>query len=124
MVRVPEKSSTAHRLLTTHWAPAYRKLWKGAGEYLEALCEAANDAVLDLSMSGAGDYANALDRAMTSMYAGKDVQDALDEAKREWDSITDKLGVAKQRASYATFLKYPGATGKNTVRKLGQAVKC
>jgi multiple sugar transport system substrate-binding protein len=105
-------------------APAYRKLWKGAAQYLETLCEAANDAVLDLSMSGAGDYANALDRAMTSMYAGKDVQDALDEAKREWDSITDKLGVAKQRASYAIFLKYPGATGKNTVRKLGLAVKC
>lgn len=105
-------------------APAYKKLWKGADQYLETLCEAANDAVLDLSMSGAGDYANALDRAMTSMYAGKDVKSALDEAAREWDSITNKLGVAKQRASYANFLKYPGATSKNTVRKLGQAVKC
>ena len=103
-------------------APAYKKLWKGADQYLVALAEAANDAVLDLSMSGAGDYANALDRAMTSMYAGKDVQEALDEAAREWDSITNKLGVPKQRASYANFLTYPGATSKNTVRKLGQAI--
>ena len=103
---------------------AYRNLWPGAAEYLEALCEAANDAVLDLSMSGAGDYANALDRSMTAMYAGKDVQDALNEAASEWDSITRKLGTAKQKASYANFLKYPGATGATTVRKRGQAVKC
>jgi multiple sugar transport system substrate-binding protein len=105
-------------------SPAYRKLWKSAAEYLETLCEAANDAVLDLTMSGAGDYANAIDRAMTSAYAGKDVKDALDEAAAEWDSITRKLGVAKQRASYKNFLTYPGATGKNTVRKRGQAAKC
>ena len=103
-------------------APAYKKLWKGADQYLIALAEAANDAVLDLSMSGAGDYANALDRAMTSVYAGKDPKEALDEAAREWDAITNKLGVAKQRASYANFLTYPGATSKNTVRKRGQAV--
>jgi multiple sugar transport system substrate-binding protein len=105
-------------------SPAYRKLWKSAAEYLETLCEAANDAVLDLTMSGAGDYANAIDRGMTSAYAGKDVQDALDEAAAEWDSITRKLGVAKQRASYKNFLSYPGATGANTVRKRGQAAKC
>jgi multiple sugar transport system substrate-binding protein len=103
-------------------SPLYKRLWKGADEYLRTLAEAANDAVLDLTMSGAGDYANAIDRAMTSMYAGKDVQGALDEAAREWDSITNKLGVAKQRLSYANFLTYPGATGKNTVRKRGQAV--
>jgi multiple sugar transport system substrate-binding protein len=105
-------------------SPRYRKLWKSAAEYLETLCEAANDAVLDLTMSGAGDYANAIDRGMTSAYAGKDVKEALDEAAREWDSITRKLGVAKQRASYRNFLTYPGATGNNTVRKRGQAAKC
>jgi multiple sugar transport system substrate-binding protein len=105
-------------------SPRYRRLWRGAAEYLETLCEAANDAVLDLTMSGAGDYANAIDRAMTAAYAGKDPKEALDEAAREWDSITRRLGVAKQRASYANFLKYPGSTGQNTVRKRGQAVKC
>ena len=48
---------------------------------------------------------------MTSMYAGKDVQDALDEAAAEWDSITRKLGTAKQKASYANFLKIPRRDG-------------
>jgi multiple sugar transport system substrate-binding protein len=105
-------------------SPRYRRLWKSAGEYLETLCEAANDAVLDLTMSGAGDYANAIDRAMTSAYAGKSAKEALDEAAQEWDSITRRLGVPKQRASYRNFLSYPGATGANTVRKRGQAAKC
>ena len=66
-------------------------------------------------MTGAADYANALDRAMTAIYAGKDVQKGLDDAAKEWDSITKKLGVDTQREAYAQFLKLPGATAKNTV---------
>ena len=109
--------------LSHYRSTRYRSLWKGADEYLRTLAEAANDAVLDLTMPGAGDYANAIDRAMTSMYAGKDVKDALDEAAAEWDRITQRLGVDKQRAAYKLFLSYPGATAANTVRKRGQAVK-
>ena len=101
----------------------FRWRWPAAGEYLKALNDAANNAVLDPIMTGAADYANALDRAMTAMYAGKDIKSALDDTAEEWDRITDKLGVAKQRASYATFLKLPGSTSKNTVAKKGLAVK-
>ncbi len=43
-------------------SPAYRKLWPSAKEYLIGLNNGANNAVLDLIMSGAADYANALDR--------------------------------------------------------------
>ena len=109
--------------LSHYRSPRYRSLWKGADQYLRTLAEAANDAVLDLTMPGAGDYANAIDRAMTAMYAGKDVKQALDEAAAEWDRITQRLGVDKQRAAYRLFLTYPGATAANTVRKRGQAVK-
>ena len=101
----------------------FRSRWPAAGEYLKALNDAANNAVLDPIMTGAADYANALDRAMTAMYAGKDIKTALDDTAKEWDRITDKLGVSKQRASYAAFLKLPGSTSKNTVRKKGLAVK-
>ena len=59
---------------------------------------------------------------MTEIYAGKDVQGALNELAKEWDAITDKLGVAKQRASWANFLTYTGATAQNTAAKKGQAV--
>jgi multiple sugar transport system substrate-binding protein len=103
-------------------SPAYRKLWPAAKEYLLTLNDAANDAVIDMIMSGAGDYANSIDRAMTAIYAGKDVQSGLNDAAKEWDRITDKLGRANQKAAYAQFLKLPGATAQNTVSKLGLGV--
>jgi multiple sugar transport system substrate-binding protein len=101
---------------------AYRALWPGAKDYLIALSDAANFAVLDMIMTGAADYANALDRAMTGIYAGKSAKSGLDGAAREWDSITNKLGTSRQKAAYAQFLKLPGATGKNTIAARGQAV--
>ena len=100
----------------------YRSLWPGAKEYLIGLNNGANNAVIDMVMTGAADYANALDRAMTAMYAGEDVKKGLDGAAKEWDAITEKLGVDSQRAAYAQFLKLPGATAKNTIARRGQAV--
>jgi multiple sugar transport system substrate-binding protein len=101
---------------------AYRALWPGAKDYLVALSDAANNAVLDMIMTGAADYANALDRAMTAIYAGKSAQSGLNEAAREWDAITKKLGADRQKAAYAQFLKLPGATARNTIAARGQAV--
>ena len=122
-VQLPYTLRDPYRL--SHYrSPQYKRLWKGADQYLKALCEAANNAVLDLMMTGGADYANAIDRAMTAMYAGKDVQQALDGAAKEWDGITKKLGTDKQRQSYQAFLKLPGSTGKNTIAKKGLAVKC
>ena len=103
-------------------SPAYRALWPTAKEYLIALSDAANDAVIDMVMTGAADYADALDRAMTAIYAGKDIQSGLNDAAKEWDAITNKIGVSTQRAAYQQFLKLPGATAANTVTKLGLAV--
>jgi multiple sugar transport system substrate-binding protein len=102
---------------------AYRKLWPGAKDYLITLSDAANGAVIDMIMTGAADYANALDRAMTAIYAGKDPQAGLNDAAQEWDRITNRLGVDRQKAAYAEFLKLPGATAKNTIAARGQAVK-
>ena len=65
------------------------------------------------------DYANSIDRAMTAMYAGKDIKSGLDDAAKEWDAITNKLGVDKQRESYAQFLKLPGATAQEHGRQAG-----
>jgi len=102
---------------------AYRALWPAAREYLIGLANGANNAVIDMVMTGAADYANALDRAMTGMYAGTSVKKGLDGAAKEWDAITQKLGVNAQRAAYATFLKLPGATAKNTIAARGRAVR-
>jgi len=121
-VQLPYTLRDAYRL--SHYrSKQFQGRWPSAKEYLSALREAANNAVLDPIMTGAADYANALDRAMTGIYAGKDIQKGLDEAAAEWDRITKKLGVDKQRASYQSFLKLPGATAKNTVAKKGLAVR-
>jgi multiple sugar transport system substrate-binding protein len=101
----------------------YASRWPAAKQYLKTLAEAANYSVLDPVMTGAADYANALDRTMTAIYAGQDIQGALDDAAKEWDAITKRLGEDKQRQSYQTFLKYPGATAANTVAAKGMAVK-
>jgi multiple sugar transport system substrate-binding protein len=98
------------------------KRWPGARQYLAALNEGANSGVLDFVMTGAADYYNALDRKMTEIYSGKDPKSGLDELAKEWDGITKKLGVDKQRASWQNFLTYTGSTAKNTAEKKGQAV--
>jgi multiple sugar transport system substrate-binding protein len=97
--------------------------WPAAREYLAKLNEGANSGVLDFVVTGAADYYNALDRKMTEIYSGKDIQGGLNDLAKEWDAITNKLGVAKQRASWANYLTYTGATPNNTAAKKGQAVK-
>ncbi|TML68135.1 MAG: extracellular solute-binding protein [Actinobacteria bacterium] len=108
----------------SHYKSAkYRSLWPGAKNYLISLAQAANYAVIDPIMTGSADYANAMDRGMTGIYAGKDVKSGLDGIAKEWDAITKRLGQDRIRASYAEFLKLPGATSKNTIAALGKAVK-
>jgi len=98
------------------------KAWPSAKQYLKTLAEGANHGVLDPIMTGAADYANALDRAMTAIYAGKSPKSGLDEAAAEWDRITDKIGKDNARRSYQNFLKLPGSTSKNTVAAKGLSV--
>jgi multiple sugar transport system substrate-binding protein len=102
----------------------YASRWPAAKDYLRALCEAANYGVLDPIMTGAADYANALDRAMTAIYAGRDIKRTLDATAKEWDAITQRLGTDRVRESYRNFLKLPGSTARNTVAAKGLAVKC
>jgi multiple sugar transport system substrate-binding protein len=107
----------------SHYKSAkYRSLWPGAKDYLISLAQAANFAVIDPIMTGAADYADAMDRGLTAIYAGKDPQSGLNDVASQWDAITKRLGNDRIKASYAQFLKLPGATSKNTIAALGQAV--
>lgn len=101
----------------------YQGLWDGADEYLSVLNEAANHGVIDLIMPGAADYSFAIDRALASVWGGRDPQQALDGAAAEWDRITERLGTDTQRDAYRAFLELPGATANNTIAELGQAVE-
>ena len=103
-------------------SPLYRALWPDAKDYLVGLNNAANSAVIDMTMTGASDYALSVDRMCTAVWAGQDPKAALDACAAEWDSTTEKLGVDPQRESYLNFKKQPGAYADNTIEKLGQAV--
>jgi len=98
--------------------------WPAAHDYLAKLAEGANFSVLDPIYTGSQDYANALDRGMSKIYAGGDVQGTLNDVAKEWDAITKKLGVDNQRAGYQNFLNnYLGSTKNNTPARKGQAIK-
>jgi multiple sugar transport system substrate-binding protein len=109
--------------LSHYRSKKYGSLWPAAKQYLAALREGANFGVVELIMTGAADYMTSLDRAMTAMYAGKDIKSTLDAAAKEWDAITQRTGVAKARASYAEYLKLTGSTSKTTAAAKGQAVR-
>ena len=50
------------------------------------------------------------------------IKAGLNDVAKQWDAITKRLGADRIKASYAQFLKLPGATSKNTIAALGQAV--
>jgi multiple sugar transport system substrate-binding protein len=100
----------------------YRALWPGAADYLRTLNKSANVALLDPIMPGSQDYALALDRMCTAVWAGADPETALKTAAAEWNAITDHLGADSQRVAYEEFKKLPGSAPDRTVEKLGLAV--
>ncbi len=103
-------------------SPLYRALWPDAKDYLIGLNNAANSAVIDMTMTGASDYSLAADRMCTAVWAGEDPKAALEACAAEWDSTTEKLGVDAVRESYLNFKQQPGAYADNTIEALGQAV--
>jgi multiple sugar transport system substrate-binding protein len=95
--------------LSHYESQAYRDQWATAGEYLDTLRAAADNALLDLIMPGSFDYSISLDQAATAAMAGADVQESLDGLVTTWNEITDRLGRDQQIAAYAEFLKLKGA---------------
>jgi len=87
----------------------YRGLWDDAGDYLDTLLEAGENASLDLIMPGGQEYHDAMDRAATAVYAGMDPEQALDIAAQEFNEVTDRLGRDTQKQAYASYLTQAGA---------------
>lgn len=103
-------------------SPLYRALWSTAADYLIALSNAANRGLIDMIMPGWQDYALAIDRMCSAAWAGGDLRTLLDSAAKEWDNITNRLGVDKQRAAYQEFLKLPGSYPNHTIEAMGLAI--
>lgn len=90
-------------------SPAYRTLWPSAPAYLDLLEQAANVALLDLTLPGATEYEEAFFLALTDVRLGMPPAEALDRMAAAWDGITDRHGRQRQKAAYAAFLRRPGA---------------
>jgi len=89
--------------LSTFDAKEYREKWPGAGEYLDGLRKAADQGLFDLFIPGATEYADAVDKACTAVWAGGDPAEELQKAANEWNKITDRLGRDQQKAAYQAW---------------------
>jgi multiple sugar transport system substrate-binding protein len=81
-----------------------------AKEYLAAVRDTINDpnAVVDLRITGAAEYFDALDTQLARAVAGEvTAQQALDEVAKGWNAITDRLGRDQQKKLYRQMLGLP-----------------
>jgi len=93
-------------------SPQYRALWPTAGEYLDLLKIAAQTALPDLSIRNTFQYEEALIRALQRASSGVSPKVSLDDLAKEWDAITERTGVDKQREAYKIWASSPNAYPK------------
>ena len=83
-------------------APAFRKAFPGADEYLDAILKTFPHAVPDPIIPGANEYQRKLSFEITEALAGrKTPKAALDSAADEWNKITERRGRDKQKALWS-----------------------
>lgn len=95
---------------TDHFTDAtYRSRWPQAPQYLAALEAGANNGLLDLSLLQTDKYEEALRQGISRLWAGEAPQAILDDVAAQWDQITKRVGVDKQKATYAGWVAKPNA---------------
>ena len=72
----------------------------------------ADTGLLDLSILQIDKYEEALRQSMTRLWAGEDAKAILDDVAAQWDALTDRIGVDKQRAAYQDWAGKPNAYPK------------
>ena len=90
----------------------YMARWADAPEYLKTLRAGADTGLLDLSLLQIDQYEEGLRQAMTRLWAGEPSQKILDDTAAQWDALTAKIGVDKQRAAYQDWASKPNAYPK------------
>jgi multiple sugar transport system substrate-binding protein len=93
-------------------SPEYLGRWPEAKEYLAALQAGANNGLLDLSLLQTDKYEEVLRQMISKLWGGEDPKAIADAAAAEWDDITEKIGVDKQKAVYAGWAAKSGAYPK------------
>ncbi|MEZ5934967.1 MAG: extracellular solute-binding protein [Alphaproteobacteria bacterium] len=91
----------------------YKALWPEAPEYLDALQQGAVSGLLDLSLIQTDKYEEPLRQAFGRLWAGEDPQAILDDVAAQWDAVTERIGVDKQKEAYAAWAAKPNAYPSN-----------
>ena len=95
---------------TSHYSsPEYLSRWPDAKDYLGTLRSASEVGLLDLSLIQTDKYEEVLRQGFSRLWAGEDPQAILDDMAKQWDEITARVGVDKQRKAYAAWSARPGA---------------
>ena len=92
--------------------PGYLSHWPNAKDYLATLKKASETGLLDLSLLQTDKYEEVLRQVISKLWAGDDPKAILDQAAADWDAITEKIGVDKQKAVYAEWVAKSGAYPK------------
>lgn len=87
----------------------YLSRWKDAPAYLKTLRAGADTGLLDLSILQIDKYEEVLRQATTRLWAGEDVKKILDDSAAQWDKLTQRIGVDRQRAAYKDWASKPNA---------------
>jgi multiple sugar transport system substrate-binding protein len=93
-------------------SPEYLSRWPAAKDYLAALKAGSETGLLDLSLLQTDKYEEVLRQSISKLWAGDDPKAILDAAAGDWDAITDKIGVDKQKAVYQAWASKSGAYPK------------
>jgi len=93
-------------------AEKFRTAFPGAGEYLDAIEKTFPLVVPDPVIPGADEYQRKLSFEITEALAKrKSPKEALESAAREWDKITERRGLEKQKAAWGEKLAEMKAIG-------------
>jgi multiple sugar transport system substrate-binding protein len=90
-------------------SPEYLSKWPDAKDYLATLGEGAKTGLLDLSLLQTDKYEEVLRQSISRLWTGEDAKAILDDAAAQWDAITEKIGVDKQKAMYQAWAAKSGA---------------
>jgi multiple sugar transport system substrate-binding protein len=93
-------------------SPEYLAKWPDAKDYLAALKAGSESGLLDLSLLQTDKYEEVLRQMISKLWAGEDPKTIADAAAGEWDAITEKIGLDKQKAVYASWASKSGAYPK------------
>ena len=90
----------------------YLGRWPDAKYYLAALHDASHSGLLDLSLIQTDKYEEAIRQGVSRLWAGEDPKKILDDMAKQWDDITQQVGVDKQKAVYSAWAAKSGAYPK------------